>query len=508
MLRALGVATDGIPTDLAERSALWRAELADRKVLLVLDNASTSQQVRPLLPGSPTCLALITSRRRLADLDTAETLSLDVLPEADALTLFTSVVGADRVAAELQATMDVLRLCGYLPLAIRIAAARLRTRPSWPVRALAERLGDELAIGDRSVTAALALSYHRLDERRQHLFALLGQHPGVSFDRYQAAALGDIDVAEVGQALDELVDVHLLQEPTPGRYRFHDLVRQYARTKTTVAEPIRHAAVGRLLDHYRYLAHTVDTHLNPVTPEVQPAPPRPVPPVIDTDAAVEWCETELANLTAVINHAATHGWRTHAWQTASALYWFFKLRGYTTEWISCLHLGLDATENDNDRANLLRQLGHAHYAGGDHPKSLTLLHEALALFHQTGDRWGEGATLGNIGAISFYAGRFTEAIEYYEQDLAVRETTGNLSGIGLTLANISYAYEELGRMKECLDYAQRALDFFRRTGDRRGEGVVLGTVAWAYLRVAHDPATALSYAQQALAIDREVRDRR
>jgi tetratricopeptide (TPR) repeat protein len=130
------------------------------------------------------------------------------------------------------------------------------------------------------------------------------------------------------------------------------------------------------------------------------------------------------------------------------------------------------------------------------------------LFRQTDDRWSEGATLGNIGAISFSAGRFTEAIEYYQQDLAVRETTGNLSGIGLTLANISYAYEALGRMPECLDYAQRALDSFRRTGDRRGEGVVLGTVAWAYLRVADDPTTALSYARQALAIDREVRDRR
>jgi len=320
--------------------------------------------------------------------------------------------------------MDVLRLCGYLPLAIRIAAARLRTRPSWPVRALAERLGDELAIGDRSVTAALALSYHRLDDRGQHLFTLLGQHPGVSFDRYQAAALGDIDVAEAEHALDELVDVHLLQEPTPGRYRFHDLVRQYARTKTTVAEPIRRAAVGRLLDHYRYLVHTVDAQLNPTTSEVRPVAPGPVPAITDTDTALDWCETELANLTAMISHAAANGWRAHAWQIAHALNWFFKLRGHTTEWIGCSHVGLDATEDDNDRAKLLRQLGEAYYVVGDHPVALTFLTQALALFRRSGDRWGEARALGNIGTIHFHAHRFTESITFYQQDIAVREATG------------------------------------------------------------------------------------
>jgi len=271
-LRALDVPPDRIPVGLDERSALWRAELANRRVLLLLDNAASTGQVRPLLPGSPTCLALITSRRQLADLETTGTLSLDVLPEADALSLFTSVVGADRVWIDPESTSDVLRLCGYLPLAIRIAAARLRSRPAWPVRALADRLRDEtrrhdeLTVGDRSVTAALALSYQRLTEPQQRLFSLLGQHPGTTFDSYQAAALGGIPLFEAERLLTELVDMHLVKEREPGRYRLHDLVRQYARTKTSVPEPIRHDAIGRLLDHYLYLARLTDAYLGPDNP--------------------------------------------------------------------------------------------------------------------------------------------------------------------------------------------------------------------------------------------------
>ncbi|HEX4724034.1 MAG TPA: BTAD domain-containing putative transcriptional regulator [Pseudonocardiaceae bacterium] len=516
LLRALGVPADRIPADLAERAALWRAELADRRALLVLDNASSTNQVRPLLPGSPTCVVLITSRRRLADLDTTETLSLDVLAEPDALALFTSVVGAKRVGAEPDATSDVLRLCGYLPLAIRIAAARLRTRPAWPVRALAERLGDEtrdsdeLAIGDRSVTAAIALSHHRLDGRQQHLFALLGQHPGISFDRYQAAALGGIGVAAAEQLLDELLDVHLLQEPSPGRYRCHDLVRHYARTRTTAAESITRDAVTRLLDQYRHLARRLDAHLNPNTRFVpaELGAPGPAPAITDADSAIRWCETELANLMAAVDHAAAHGWRTHAWQLASALHWFFKRHGHTDLWIRCLTVGVAATETDTDRADLLRQLGEAHYIGGDDPRCLLLSTEALTLYRRTGDTWGEGAALINIGNIHFQAGDFIKAIDHYREAIAVREAAGSLRGIGTPLTSICYAYQKLGRFTQSLEYGRRALDVFRQTGDRRGEGMVLNNIAELYLKVARDPQQTLNHGHQALAIDREVHDRR
>ncbi len=345
LLRALDVPPDRIPAGLDERAALWRAELANRKVLLVLDNASSTQQVRPLLPGAPTCLALITSRR-LADLDTANTLSLDVLPETDALALFTSVVGDDKVRADRESTADVLRLCGYLPLAIRIAAARLRTRPAWPVRALADRLrnetrrNDELTVGDRSVTAALALSYQRLTEPQQQMFALLGQHPGTSFDSYQAAALSGVPLPEAGHLLDELVDMHLIEEPTPARYRFHDLIRDYARTKTALPEPVRRDTVGRPLNHYLYLARLTDANLSPI-PRQMPAdfkPPGAVPAITDAYQTIEWCETELRNLIAAIDYVATNGQHTYSWELAKKLKWFFERRGHATDWVACLQV--------------------------------------------------------------------------------------------------------------------------------------------------------------------------
>ncbi|HEX4724033.1 MAG TPA: BTAD domain-containing putative transcriptional regulator [Pseudonocardiaceae bacterium] len=511
LLRAIGVPADRIPAEPAERAAAWRAELAGRKVLLVLDNASSTGQVRPLLPGAPGCLALITSRRRLADLDTTATLSLDVLPDFDALALFTSVVGADRVAAEPGATSDVLRLCGHLPLAIRIAAARLRTRPAWPISTLADRLRDidELAVGDRSVTAALTLSYCRLTAGQQHLFTALGQHPGTSFDAYQAAALAGTPLSETERMLDALVDVHLVREPLPGRYRCHDLVRQYARTHASASSA---AATGRLLDHFRYLAQRMDAYLNPDTRRGiadLPPPPGPVPDITGRDDAIRWCETELGNLMAAIDHAARDGWRTHAWQLAYALTWFFKLRGHVpADWITQLRVGVKAVTDDVDRANLLRELSSAHYMAGDLPAAIDVGHQALREYRHIGDVWGEGGALNSIGNAHKRAGDFTEAVDHYRQALAVRQRAGDVRGTGVTLHNLCHLYQTLGQFAESLDCGERALAAYRATGDRRGEGMVLNNIAILYLSCGHDPAKALGYCQQGLALNRAVGDRR
>jgi DNA-binding SARP family transcriptional activator/tetratricopeptide (TPR) repeat protein len=259
LLTAVGVPIEQIPDSVEDRASRWRAELARRNVLVVLDNAATPTQVRPLLPGTAGSLTLITSRRRLAELDVSCSVSLDLLPAADAITLFTRIVGQQRVGAEPDAVAEVARLCGYLPLALRIAAARLRARPAWSVGHLLDRLGAEqrrlaeLATGDRSVAAAFALSYHQLTPELQRLFRLLGLVPGPHWDAHLAAALTDTTVADAEEGLEQLLDVHLLTQPAPGRYQLHDLLREHANTIAVREESPerRDAAMDRMLGYYR-----------------------------------------------------------------------------------------------------------------------------------------------------------------------------------------------------------------------------------------------------------------
>jgi DNA-binding SARP family transcriptional activator len=259
LLRAIGVPADAMPDGLAQRAALWRAELAGRRVLVLLDDAATAAQVRPLIPGAAGCLAIVTSRRYLADLDGALVETLGILPEADALALFTAVVGAERTADEPAAVAEVLRLCGYLPLAVRIAAVRLRARPAWRIRDLVLRLTAgqrrlaELTVGGRGVSAAFAMSYQRLPAAHQRMFRLLGLFPGVCFDAVAAAALADAGAREAEVILEDLLDAHLLSQPGPDRYQFHDLVREHAReTVCRVESPrTREMAARRLLNHYQ-----------------------------------------------------------------------------------------------------------------------------------------------------------------------------------------------------------------------------------------------------------------
>jgi hypothetical protein len=231
MLRGLGVPGERIPPDLDARAALYRTRLADRRMLIVLDNAVDEAQVGPLLPGSAGCLVLLTSRRRLTGIDDVQPLPVDALPLDDALGLFARVTGEEPTSPT---AVEIVELCGRLPLAIRIAAARLNSRPSWTAADLAGRLRDhrhrlsELDLGSRSVTAAVDLSYQQLTTAQRRMFRLLSLHPGADTDPYAAAALADTAVRDATRLLDDLTDAHLQQEPTPGRFRFHDLLRAHA----------------------------------------------------------------------------------------------------------------------------------------------------------------------------------------------------------------------------------------------------------------------------------------
>jgi DNA-binding SARP family transcriptional activator/tetratricopeptide (TPR) repeat protein len=520
LLRAVGVPGDRIPDAVEERSGLWRAELADRRMLVVLDNAASAAQVRPLLPGAAGSLVLVTSRRRLTDLDTAHTLSLDLLPAADALALFTRIVGTDRVGAEAEAAREVVRLCGYLPLAIRIAGARLRTRPAWTVGHLADRLGDarrrlaELAVGDRSVAAAFALSYQHLPPARQRLFRLLGLHPGPSFDARLAAALADLGLDEADGLLEDLLDAHLVQQPAPGRYRLHDLLRDHAAGTAASAEPAegRQRAVGRLLDYYLHTARRAAAQLDPRTGRPEPAPGTPpaAAPELDTyQRALDWCEAERANLTAVIGYAAAQGWHTHTWHLASALWRFFVLRGYSDDALTTLGLALAAADRLDEpwlQAEALSSLGLAYQRLGRYVEAVDHQRRALALYQQVEDRAGEAAACNSLGLVYHLLGRYAEALDHQGRALALYRAAGDARGQGRALTSLAFVDTRLGRYERAREHCEEAVRLSRQVGDGECEGIALDTLGIVHQRLGHFDQAHDHY-RQALLVRRRIGDR-
>lgn len=482
LLRALGVPGERIPADLAERSALWRSELAGRRAIVVLDNAADSAQVRPLLPGTSRALTLITSRRRLLDLETARVLSLDLLPHRDAVALFGTVVGDDRPAREPEAVDEVVELCGRLPLALRIAAARLRSRPAWTVAHLARRLRQglsELSVGDRSVAAAFALSYDHLADDRRRLFRLLGLAPGADFDAFDAAALIGAGVDEADGLLEDLVDVHLLDQPTPGRYRFHDLLRDHALAVALEeeSEQDRTAALTRLLDYYLHTATAAGGHLGPRADDSPVEhPPADAPSFADGGEAVAWLDAEHANLVAAVLHAAEHGPHAHSWRLTRSLWRFYFIRGHVDDWISTHRAALRAATAHGDapaRAEVLKCLGTAHWQARRLPLALEHYQGALALFREIGDRKGEAAVLGNLGLLYDRMGRYLEAVDHHRQDLDLCRLIGDRRGEGTTLSNLGLVCERLGRYDEAFEHCREALVIMREFGDRWSEGETL-----------------------------------
>ncbi|MGN9907769.1 BTAD domain-containing putative transcriptional regulator [Phytohabitans sp. LJ34] len=403
LLRALGVPGPQIPAGLEDRAALYRTRLADQQMLILLDDAATETQVAPLLPGSAGCLVLITSRHRLAGLDHTHTLSLDTLPAPDAASLFVRTAGPGRLRdqpAELVA--DLVELCGRLPLAIRIAAARLRSHPAWQLSHLVARLSDqqqrlsELEAGQRSVTATLDLSYRHLTGDTQRAYRLLGLHPGPDTDAYATAALLDSTPDHASRLLDQLLDAHLLQEPTPGRYRFHDLVHAHATLTATrdQTESTNRAALNRLLDYYRHTAALAVDAAHPYEPEGRPEVPpasTPSPDLQDPAAALGWLDNELPNLLTAARYTAEHGQAEHV-----------------------LHLSTILHRH-------LRSRGRYHDAEALH-------HQALMTARATGHRVGEMDALAGLGHIHRLRGRYTQAADHLEQALRLARATGHPVG--------------------------------------------------------------------------------
>jgi tetratricopeptide (TPR) repeat protein/transcriptional regulator with XRE-family HTH domain len=484
LLRDLGVPGTQIPTGLEARAALYRTRLADQQMLIVLDNAATDTQVAPLLPGTAGCLVLVTSRRRLAGLDHTNTVSLDTLPLPDAVALFTQTAGGDRLAGQpAELVAELVELCGRLPLAIRIAAARLRSHPAWPLCDLVRRLRDrqyrlgELAAGQRSVTAALDLSYQHLSRDQQRAYRLLGLHPGPGFDAHATAALLDSTLAHAGRVLDQLLEAHLLLEPTPGRYRFHDLTRAHAAHTATrdLTAPGSDAALGRLLDYYRHTAAAATDAAYPYEREHRPQVPpphTPSPELIDPAAALAWLDTELPNLLAAAPYATEHSRPAHLLHLSMILQRHLRTRGRYHDAETLHQQALTTAGAAGDQAgqlNALNGLGQIDLMQGRYAQAADHLEQALQIAHATGNSPGEMEALSGLGDIHLRQGRYGQAVDHFDQVLRIARVTGHRPGELNALTGLGQIDLMQGRHAQAADHIKDALRIARVTGNRPGE---------------------------------------
>ncbi|MFI9837958.1 tetratricopeptide repeat protein [Nonomuraea sp. NPDC051941] len=469
LLRQLGVPAERIPPGTSERAALWRAELSGLRALVVIDNAADTQHVRPLLPGGSGSMAVITSRRRLTDLDGAPAISVDVLSERDAVELFTGVVGP-RAWEEPTAVAEVLRLCGFLPLAVRIAAARLRHRPRWTVDYLAVRLRDqsrrlaELATAERGVAAAFALSYEQLSPDHRRMFRLLGLHPGQDVDAYAAAALTDLTVTRAESLLEDLLDAHMLIQQEPGRYTFHDLLRDHARSAAGLEErdDSRKAALTRLFAFYTHVTDLAAdlTYPDKVLPiPREPAPGLEIPALSDRADAAAWLDAELPVLLAVGAHAAERDWHTHAFFLSTTLFPFLEERGRRGAALT-LHLQtLSAVRRAADlrsEGRTLADLARTHHALGNVAQAAQYGREAITTCRAAGDPEGEAVGHHFLGHSLERQDDFHGAQEHYQQALELFQAADNRVGTGVLLTDMGEIHRHLGKPDLARDYLEQA----------------------------------------------------
>ncbi|MBG0831620.1 tetratricopeptide repeat protein [Planomonospora sp. ID67723] len=517
LLRAVGTPSEEIPSDVEEAAAVWRSAASSRRMLIVLDNAATTGQVRPLLPGRSGSHILITSRRRLAGLEDAAVLSLDVLTHADAAALFTRIVGAERVAAQQQAVDEVVDLCGGLPLALRIAAARLVHRPAWTVRDLATRLGDqrrrlqELRADNRDVATAFALSYGQLPAIQQRLFRLLGLIPGDDFDAYAAAALSGLAVGDAEQGLEELLDAHLLQQHTAGRYRFHDLLRDYAQQSCQSAEPDseRDAAVERLRSHYLLTTILATATLGYGDPRDQPSPTSAAaeksPALTTPEHATAWLQAERGNLLAAA--LTCHD----AWAVAiSTVVWrYLNFSAHHGDALTLHSHAADIAQRlDDQNAHIqtLINLGIAYWRTAQHEQALHYQRHALAIARRIGDHIAQSRALNLLGIVYADMGRPEQSNDHFEQALALAREANDRPQENRILINLGINHERLGNYPRALRYQQRALAYARELGDVISEGRTLSSLGHIHRRTGRYEI-AVNHFQLALAIADQAGDR-
>ena len=523
-LAALGVPGPDVPLSLDDRVARYRSETAGRRMLVVLDNAAGVEQVRPLLPGTPTAVVVVTSRDSLAGLvavDGARRLDLDVLPVADSLALLRQLVGR-RVEAEPDAAVRLAEQCARLPLALRVAAELAAAQRSTALADLVAELADQQrrldlldAGGDprAAVTAVFSWSVRYLPDGAARAFRLAALHPGPDLDAYAAAALADTSLHHVRILLAALARAHLVHPTGAGRYGMHDLLRAYAAglAATQESAPERHAAIGRLLDYYTGVAIVAMDVLHPAEAHRRPrfgVPSTPIPVLTDGDAALAWLDTERAALVAAAGYAARHGWPTYAVLLAATLFRYL-IGGHYADALALNGHARDAARLSGDQpgeAQALHGLGTVHLRLGRHEQAADLLHQALVLFRQIGDHVGQARALGNLGTARARLGRYRSAVHHYRQALALYQQAGDRVGEASVLDNLGSVEERLGRYDTAVQHHEQALTLFREEGDRTGEAQALTNLGdIETLLGRHGPA--VEHHRRALDLYRQAGDR-
>ncbi|WP_268248663.1 AfsR/SARP family transcriptional regulator [Actinoplanes ianthinogenes] len=476
LLRQLGLAVEEIPLEPMQRVARWRTEAARRRLLVVLDNAASSTQIADLLPTAPGSLALVTSRRRLAGLDGARVESLPVLSPDEAVALLEQIAG-DRVRAEPAASAEVVRRCGLLPLAIRLAGARLAHRPRWRVADLLRRLSEaalpELAAEDRTVTGAFALTYGQLPAPLQRVFRLLGVYPGADFDALAVAALADLARDTAEDLLEDLLDVNLVDEPEPGVFRLHDLMREYAEMLAAeLPAADRTAALTAVLDFQLHaaIATASASHRALLLSDLgQPVPSRPDLVVADPIARLE---RERPNLVALVE-AATG--TDYAWQIPRAAWQVLYFHGYTDDLRALQRIGLAAAEMSGNRAAIATSanyLASVYSRVGQDDQAEEHLRRSIRLREELGQIGAALVGYPNLAVIYLSQGRFAESLELLETARSRRRFTKHVSQSPL-LAVLVDVLSVLGRPEEALYYARLRL---LSTIENREDGGLAGTL--------------------------------
>jgi tetratricopeptide (TPR) repeat protein len=561
-LRTLGLPAAAVPNELAELAARYRTLLAGRRMLVLLDNAHSVDQVRDLLPGTPSCLVIVTSRDALPGLVArhgAARVNLDLLPPDEAALLLRRLIGA-RVAAEPEQAVALADQCARLPLALRIAAEIAAARPAMTLAGLVADLSAEpgrldlLGAGEDQHTAVRAVfswSFRHLSDPAAQMFQLLGLHPGRDIDDAAAAALTGTSRPDAAGLLVRLARAHLVAESAPGRFGLHDLLRAYAAEQAgTLAGPDRQAARQRLFDYYLRTAAAATVVVGfprrPPEPVSSSTGPASTGPSFGTATEARgWLDRERPNLIAVAQ-AALGPSPSHTIGLATTLARYLDARAHYLDTLNLHQLAVQAAQANGDQASeaeVLNLLGTAHRRLGRYARALDCHTQALAIQQDHGDRAGIGATLAGLGTlywrlgryqeahdhlgraltayreaadrggeanalyglgiVSRRLGRYSEALDYYQQALVINTEVGNRASAGGTLGNLGVVYLRLGRLREALEQHEQSLAIHRELGDRTGTGVALTNLGATYLRLGR-VEDALQHHKEALEIYREV----
>jgi tetratricopeptide (TPR) repeat protein len=518
---ALGARGPDMPPGEAERAARYRSLLAGRRLLVVLDNAATEEQVRPLLPGNSSVMVLVTSRAALPGLvarDGARRLDLDVLPAQDAIALLRTLIGK-RVDADPAAARALAAQCAWLPLALRVAAELAAARPGRPLAELTAELDDERnrlrvldAGGDPrgAVSSVLSWSYRHLRRDAARMFRLLGLHPGQDWDPYAAAALAGATLDQAHQVLRVLARSHLIQSAGPGRYGMHDLLRAYAADQATRRD--RGQPLTRLFDYYLAACAAAMDCLAPAERHHRPEPPpadTPVPVLDDPGAARSWLDAEMPALVAVAAYTASHGWPRHAIGLAQTLHRYFDGVHDTAGLTICRH-ALDAARDCGDlaaQARTLTTLGVILGRQGSYTTASECHQQAIELARGVGDRLTQVWALGNLGLIHDQQGRYAKAAWCNRQALALYRELGDVAGEAIALSNLGLICLRQGRYQSAARHMRQAISLYRQVGHQFGEAIALTNLGSVCCRQGRYQEAADCQAQS-LALARRVGTRR